>query len=113
MAWLKPSSSRGRYRSLRLGPTATGASVAMAAQKVQKRRSLRAWRTQLREMNFMRASFPPGRATCHRRRLKRCSENGVRRTRKIPNRSEEHTSELQSPKDLVCRLLLEKKKDLE
>src|SRR6204780_1994707 len=26
-------------------------------------------------------------------------------------RSEEHTSELQSPKDLVCRLLLEKKKD--
>src|SRR5437867_10800820 len=26
-------------------------------------------------------------------------------------RSEEHTSELQSPYDLVCRLLLEKKKD--
>src|SRR5207248_9390703 len=28
-------------------------------------------------------------------------------------RSEEHTSELQSPYDLVCRLLLEKKKDNE
>src|SRR5574340_1257347 len=28
-----------------------------------------------------------------------------------PHRSEEHTSELQSPKDLVCRLLLEKKKN--
>src|SRR5574340_1398048 len=28
----------------------------------------------------------------------------------IAFRSEEHTSELQSPKDLVCRLLLEKKK---
>src|SRR5438094_1858542 len=27
-----------------------------------------------------------------------------------PERSEEHTSELQSPYDLVCRLLLEKKK---
>src|SRR5437867_7754989 len=27
-------------------------------------------------------------------------------------RSEEHTSELQSPYDLVCRLLLEKKKNL-
>src|SRR5438874_10598309 len=27
-------------------------------------------------------------------------------------RSEEHTSELQSRRDLVCRLLLEKKKDL-
>src|SRR5437773_12485457 len=28
----------------------------------------------------------------------------------IPTRSEEHTSELQSHHDLVCRLLLEKKK---
>src|SRR5207248_9686261 len=28
-----------------------------------------------------------------------------------PARSEEHTSELQSPYDLVCRLLLEKKKN--
>src|SRR5258708_27270190 len=30
-----------------------------------------------------------------------------------PNRSEEHTSELQSPDHLVCRLLLEKKKQHE
>src|SRR6266705_4302485 len=30
-----------------------------------------------------------------------------------PVRSEEHTSELQSPYDLVCRLLLEKKKIIE
>src|SRR5207248_4994056 len=30
--------------------------------------------------------------------------------RKRKGRSEEHTSELQSPYDLVCRLLLEKKK---
>src|SRR2546426_5178625 len=30
--------------------------------------------------------------------------------RQIRNRSEEHTSELQSPCNLVCRLLLEKKK---
>src|SRR5574337_1375274 len=29
-----------------------------------------------------------------------------------PGRSEEHTSELQSPLNLVCRLLLEKKKHL-
>src|SRR5438876_6760798 len=28
----------------------------------------------------------------------------------VPSRSEEHTSELQSPVHLVCRLLLEKKK---
>src|SRR5256885_13038429 len=31
--------------------------------------------------------------------------------RKLWQRSEEHTSELQSPCNLVCRLLLEKKKD--
>src|SRR5437773_8796222 len=31
-------------------------------------------------------------------------------SRAIPTRSEEHTSELQSHHDLVCRLLLEKKK---
>src|SRR6266850_6577860 len=30
--------------------------------------------------------------------------------RRRPSRSEEHTSELQSPCNLVCRLLLEKKK---
>src|SRR5574337_2051729 len=30
----------------------------------------------------------------------------------VPGRSEEHTSELQSPLNLVCRLLLEKKKKL-
>src|SRR5207248_4091280 len=36
-------------------------------------------------------------------RSSRCGPTSVRR-------SEEHTSELQSPYDLVCRLLLEKKK---
>src|SRR2546430_6620479 len=36
----------------------------------------------------------------------------VRRPRRkaVPSRSEEHTSELQSQSNLVCRLLLEKKK---
>src|SRR5256885_11161550 len=36
--------------------------------------------------------------------------NGVERVRDPTLRSEEHTSELQSPCNLVCRLLLEKKK---
>src|SRR5574339_1304156 len=35
---------------------------------------------------------------------------GVHHLPRGPNRSEEHTSELQSPGELVCRLLLEKKK---
>src|SRR2546430_10148292 len=30
----------------------------------------------------------------------------------VPSRSEEHTSELQSQSNLVCRLLLEKKKEI-
>src|SRR5258708_24951093 len=34
----------------------------------------------------------------------------VKRVMQIKPRSEEHTSELQSPDHLVCRLLLEKKK---
>src|SRR2546426_5691265 len=37
------------------------------------------------------------------------TERGLRRE-ESPPRSEEHTSELQSPCNLVCRLLLEKKK---
>src|SRR5438876_8162976 len=35
----------------------------------------------------------------------------ARKTTETLNRSEEHTSELQSPVHLVCRLLLEKKKN--
>src|SRR5690348_18121116 len=50
------------------------------------------------------ASSPPGRAA--RVGCRRC-----RGDRSSP-RSEEHTSELQSPVHLVCRLLLEKKKAL-
>src|SRR2546426_3665896 len=36
--------------------------------------------------------------------------SGALPARRRPRRSEEHTSELQSPCNLVCRLLLEKKK---
>src|SRR5260221_10282858 len=45
--------------------------------------------------------------TSHRRR-----EDQVCRCGQEEIRSEEHTSELQSHSDLVCRLLLEKKKDM-
>src|SRR2546426_11682644 len=40
----------------------------------------------------------------------RGERHGTRRAATTENRSEEHTSELQSPCNLVCRLLLEKKK---
>src|SRR5258708_22142660 len=40
----------------------------------------------------------------------RDSPAAVGNSNNVRNRSEEHTSELQSPDHLVCRLLLEKKK---
>src|SRR5258708_11515218 len=47
----------------------------------------------------------------HRRLLKPTPMNGgIVELPSIVGRSEEHTSELQSPDHLVCRLLLEKKK---
>src|SRR5574341_1820779 len=39
------------------------------------------------------------------------NKDGFQGTRPMRRRSEEHTSELQSPTKLVCRLLLEKKKE--
>src|SRR5436190_17631966 len=48
----------------------------------------------------------PGRPTGNTRRLADCGAC----SRSAGPRSEEHTSELQSHSDLVCRLLLEKKK---
>src|SRR6266496_1339303 len=46
-----------------------------------------------------------------RRRGRRCAPAAGDRGGGFGQRSEEHTSELQSRRDLVCRLLLEKKKD--
>src|SRR2546427_8295608 len=40
----------------------------------------------------------------------RIAQTATRRARRSEPRSEEHTSELQSQSNLVCRLLLEKKK---
>src|SRR5690348_18488155 len=53
-------------------------------------------------------------AVCHRLRDQGFDRLGEERVAEVPDhradRSEEHTSELQSPVHLVCRLLLEKKK---
>src|SRR5260370_20089673 len=46
----------------------------------------------------------------NRARPKLAIHHGVRNNGNLPVRSEEHTSELQSHLNLVCRLLLEKKK---
>src|SRR5215467_16261050 len=46
-----------------------------------------------------------------RSRPRCCSRSGSGAPSRCSTRSEEHTSELQSPCNLVCRLLLEKKKN--
>src|SRR5256885_10010214 len=53
-------------------------------------------------------SVPRRRARCLAERRPQVTRVGVA-VRVAPERSEEHTSELQSPCNLVCRLLLEKK----
>src|SRR5260221_7909804 len=50
---------------------------------------------------------------CRKRGNRQNSRNGhPKKKRALTRRSEEHTSELQSHSDLVCRLLLEKKTTL-
>src|SRR5256885_8676642 len=52
----------------------------------------------------------PASCTAHGWGIARCSSPASAKISSIELRSEEHTSELQSPCNLVCRLLLEKKK---
>src|SRR5436309_4768865 len=56
---------------------------------------------------------PPGVDETARVELSRSGEKRDRPERNENERSEEHTSELQSRENLVCRLLLEKKKNQE
>src|SRR5688572_31222378 len=67
---------------------------------------LRADRSQLR-VRVLRDGFGGARFGPRRGRLRRL---GLRMSARRRPRSEEHTSELQSQSNLVCRLLLEKKK---
>src|SRR2546427_7258284 len=55
--------------------------------------------------------FRSGIAARARRRRGRGGASDIRPAPAQPPRSEEHTSELQSQSNLVCRLLLEKKKN--
>src|SRR5438094_334873 len=59
-------------------------------------------------MNFWVRIFHVGRLLAHARRPHKVGGASVGKQPAYV-RSEEHTSELQSPYDLVCRLLLEKK----
>src|SRR5256885_4788556 len=63
---------------------------------------------------LFRSDHADGRRRCGGRNTLRDRRPGslrcLRTLERSVNRSEEHTSELQSPCNLVCRLLLEKKK---
>src|SRR5258708_31441017 len=61
---------------------------------------------------FRSVHHPVGRKVADRKRVViRRHRDAVRKASGRYERSEEHTSELQSPDHLVCRLLLEKKKN--
>src|SRR5690349_23727455 len=68
-----------------------------------------------RESGVRRAALwhagPARRRGRHDRADRAEGPRGAARRRIVRRRSEEHTSELQSRRDLVCRLLLEKKKN--
>src|SRR2546430_5529796 len=54
----------------------------------------------------------PGHQDLHRQEHRQPAADLVRPDQRAGRRSEEHTSELQSQSNLVCRLLLEKKKSI-
>src|SRR6266576_5988108 len=75
-------------------------------------RSLRDWSSDVCSSDLSDGPLGP----CRPRSLpERCRSPSSRHASRLRRRrrSEEHTSELQSRRDLVCRLLLEKKKNLE
>src|SRR5688572_31338069 len=68
-------------------------------------------RARLRELLLTSEAVRSSRTTASSGSLRRQPCDGVElRVGPAPRRSEEHTSELQSQSNLVCRLLLEKKK---
>src|SRR2546430_11471721 len=76
------------------------------------RSTLFPYTTLFRSAGIGRPGFEKGMAAFARGRWIGATSNGspTPRSRSSNRRSEEHTSELQSQSNLVCRLLLEKKK---
>src|SRR5205809_5638991 len=76
-------------------------------------RSLKSWANLRREIEMLFILRPPsGGDTAISGELRDRKLRLCRQPYRLPTRSEEHTSELQSRLHLVCRLLLEKKNDV-
>src|SRR5204863_8762535 len=89
------SSNLFPYTTLFRSPKASSGTAARAASRLKPARSSsHCSRRRSRKSATPRSSSKPARSTA------------------LSSRSEEHTSELQSRRDLVCRLLLEKKKKI-
>src|SRR5438034_7835423 len=91
-----------------------------AAPCLARRHHLIPWGPELRQTSVIRGDFGPGRKGSAWPMWSWSAPSGATRARERSSigspsrpRSEEHTSELQSHSDLVCRLLLEKKKKKE
>src|SRR5438874_7630657 len=70
----------------------------------------RLWNKELRSSSSVECSTPPTWASrLHSSTMRMTGRPGATSRPVLLLRSEEHTSELQSRRDLVCRLLLEKK----
>src|SRR5690606_41601776 len=100
-AFQRPSTSAIYTLSLHdaLPISAAGPDRGRRGFRARRRRHARPWR---RRSRFVAPAQP-----CHRQTR---TAPRVSLTARVPSRSEEHTSELQSRENLVCRLLLEKKK---
>src|SRR5215216_3666178 len=83
-------------RSPRASPSSPASSTALASDSMSK-------------LNDSRRSSPSPSTQTSRGKV--TSDRSPTLPRSLESRSEEHTSELQSPDHLVCRLLLEKKKE--
>src|SRR5207302_1874491 len=101
--------SRSRQRNITASPRCAALMPAAPSRSAMVRASLSTrWRARPespRPCIVASSSRFPASSTTHQR----CTPASVRRA--VQRRSEEHTSELQSRENLVCRLLLEKKKD--
>src|SRR5690606_41716763 len=98
-----PCPSSGDHRPLHSFPTRRSSDL--SAEPVLRPRAAA---TRRPSSEFVRRSGGP----CQHRSARRSTPSGCRADRGPARllRSEEHTSELQSRENLVCRLLLEKKK---
>src|SRR5207248_8371628 len=104
----RPRPSRGPIDSRDRTRTRSARRSARARSEQRRRRPPSSSRRACRSGS--RTARPAAPPWSTRRRTVGCDRSLRAVARATSRRSEEHTSELQSPYDLVCRLLLEKKK---